>query len=316
MKKLLALAIAAAIASPMAIAANTPDNIGDVTYLGNIVANSPMWQWTVNDYPGGRLDVKPSAATTANGKTTYPLTASPFIAVNGYLPSLLSINEGSLNSNIGVVDVTTFTDGNGNPIADITDAKKGAVTFTITANSTNISGTPVTGKLTLTSTELRAVRVAGSSSINGQKSSFRTVLLASTTAFLPSAGSSCFSGVGSYTTTSNVVGGTAITPTVGEQSATAFNALLAALSSADDIGNAPKLSTLTGYTDNTAAAGNSSCVNGTASLSGGLVTGSQSIKIDYLSAAHIVELTPKNLVFNEPVSGAWNATLNVTAYQM
>lgn len=315
MKNILALAIAAAMASSMAMAANTPDSVGDVTYLGNIVANSPMWQWTVNDYPGGRLDVKPSAATTANGKTTYPLTASPFIAVNGYLPSLLSINEGSLNSNIGLIDITTFTDGNGNPIADITDAKKGAVTFTITANSTNISGTAVTGKLTLTSTELRAVRLAGSS-INGQKLSFRTVLLASTTAGLPTAGSSCFSGVGSYTTTSNVVGGTAVTPTVGEQSATAFNALLAALSSADAIGNAPKLSTLTGYTDNTAAAGNSTCVNGTANLSGGLVTGSQSTKIDYLSAAHIVELTPKNLVFNEPVSGAWNATLNVTAYQM
>lgn len=315
MKNILVLAILAVIASPMAIAANTPDNVGDVTYLGNIVANSPMWEWTVNNYPEGRLDVKPSASTTANGKTTYPLTASPFIAVSGYLPSLLSINEGTLNSNIGIGDITTFTDGNGNPIADITDAKNGAVTFTITANSTNINGTPVTGKLTLTSTELRGLRIA--STLNsGQKSSQRFILLASTTVRLPTAGSSCFSGVGSYSSTSTVIGGTATAPTVGEQSATAFSALVAALSSADANGIAPKFATLTGYTENNAAAGSSNCVTRTASLTGGLVTGAQSTKIDYLSAAHIVELTPKSLAFNEPVSGAWNATLNVTAYQM
>ncbi|HHQ2585779.1 TPA: hypothetical protein ACSPKR_003176 [Providencia rettgeri] len=316
MKNILALAIAAAMASSMAIAANTPDNVGDVTYLGNIVANSPMWQWTVNDYPGGRLDVKPSAATTANGKTTYPLTASPFIAVSGYLPSTQSINDSTIGaSNIGLADITTFTDGNGNPITDIADMKKGAVTFTISANSTNISGTPVVGKLTLTSTELRAARLAGTDS-SGNKSNLTTTLLASTTSGLPITSGSCFSGVGSYSSTSNVVGGTAIAPTTGEQSPTAFNALLAALSSADANGSAPKFSTLTGYLNNGAITGSSTCSNSSSSVVGGAAGTTQGNKYNYLAAAHIVELTPKSLVFNEPVSGAWNATLNVTAYQM
>ncbi|MEM8183462.1 hypothetical protein Q4R69_17145 [Morganella morganii subsp. sibonii] len=317
MKKLIAVAVAGAMMAPLAVQAeNMPDNVGTVTYMGNIVANSPMWQWTVNDYPGGRLDTKPSTATTANGVTTYPLAGQAFIAVSGYLPSLVGINIASGESTtLGIRDITTLTDQAGNAIANVTDAQKGAVTFTIAASALGADGGEVTGTLKLKSTELRGARFAYTSNYATKPTkSQKSILLAGGTRVeLPTQAGSCFSGTGSYSSKSDVISGTGTSPSAGSQSATAFSAFLTALTSADASGAAPSWVSLTGYSEDSASGWGATCMGPTA-LS--FAISSSTTKVDYLSAAHIMELTPVELAFSTPVQGTWSSTLTVTAYQM
>nr|WP_181375442.1 hypothetical protein [Pectobacterium carotovorum]ALG88440.1 Hypothetical protein [Pectobacterium carotovorum] len=244
MKKVLAIAIAAVLATPMALA-NTPDDVGDVTYIGNIVANSPMWQWTVNDYPGGRLDAKPSTATTSGENTTYPLTASPYIAVSGYLPSFVGINAGTVSSYIGTRDITSLTDQTGAAPANITDAQKGSVTFTIAATGTDTGGSPVQGTLKLKSTEVRGYRYAARS--DGEKKYKRTIVFGSTVKISPTPGGSCFIGSGTHTSLAAVVDGTSAAPASASFTTTSFNSFLSGLNSANANGTAPHFQTLTGY---------------------------------------------------------------------
>lgn len=311
MKKILVLA--AALASPMVFAANMPDNVGDVTYLGNIVANSPMWQWTVNDYPGGRLDAKPSSAITNGGITTYPLAGQAFIAVSGYLPSGNSTHYGTSASRLGVIDKTTLSDGTGAQIANVANAGKGAVTFSIAANGTSASAAPVLGTLKITATELRGNRYINKP-VNGSPNTKRTGLFGGTTVHPYTPGGSCFAGLGAYTDTGTaMISGTADSPVRGEQSATAFAAWLEALRLADVTGFAPKFNTFT-IADSAVQTGSNNCAAPTPSEV--TVPDSSELTIVYISAGHILELTPVALAFNTPITGAWNATLNVTAYQM
>lgn len=106
MKQILRTAPLAALVlvgiSLSAQAAKQPDTVGDVTLYGNITANSPMWQWTVNDYPGARLDAKPSTAdTTVAGTVSYPLSGQWFVAASGYLPSFVPGKIGSVSTSTG-----------------------------------------------------------------------------------------------------------------------------------------------------------------------------------------------------------------------
>lgn len=308
MKNVLALAIAAALASPMALAANTPDDVGDVTYLGDIVANSPMWQWTVNDYPGGRLDAKPSEATTVGNVLTYPLSGQAFIAASGYLPSASSVIH-PLGGTLGARDVTTLTDATGSSIGDVALGPNGTVSFTITAHGTNVGGAPVTGKLHLIGTELRGYRVVETYNGNVQKI---IALFASPGGLPKTAGTHCFIGSGNYTSDADIINGTATDPIAGQQSATAFNAWVSAMTAADVNGNVAPFATFTAPDDFAMPISNSCNYP---SLPTQVVSGSGFV-YPYAAAAHIMELTPKSLAFSEPVTGAWDATLNVTAYQM
>lgn len=316
MKKILALAIATALTSPVVLAANTPSNVGDVTYLGNIVANSPMWQWTVNDYPGGRLDAKPSTATTANGVTTYPLNGQAFIAASGYLPSFVGINVSSATATrVGTFDITSLTDQKGAAPANITDAQKGAVTFTISASGYNTSGQAVEGKLLLKATEVRGSRYAtipDSSTAPDTGTRFVVIFGGSNASFPTSSSSSCFAGVGSYTT-GNIIGGTPDAPTAGEQSPTAFAAFVKALQESDARGSAPRFSTLPYPPAATKHPGDNNCFTSTISY---LTATNTTFRTPYLAAAHVLELTPVELQFTTPLSGGWNSALTVTAYTM
>lgn len=311
MKKLIALAVAAAVMSPMvAMADNTPSNVGDVTLLGNIVANNPMWQWAVNDYSGPSLDAQAGSATTVDGLTTYKLNGESFIAVSGYLPSFTSV-AGPSSAKLGHADLTELADGSGTPVADIKDAQQGAVTFTITANGKDAQGLDVQGKLTVHSTEIRGYRLA--LSVNQRKTNKQTVQYGGNRALFPIQGGSCFSGIGSFSSNNVILSGTSEEPSAVEQSATAFAAWRNALDSADDAGNAPQFISLEGYSENKAMGRSDTCAVMSASDYRGFP---RTYSADYLSAAHVMELTPIQLTFDTPISGAWNATLNVTAYQM
>lgn len=168
MNKVIALAVAAAVMSPMAaLADNTPDNVGNVTLLGNIVANSPMWQWTVNDYPGGRLDAKPSTATTANGVTTYKLNGQKFIAVSAFLPSLTAASLSPHSGIQGFSDKAAFAGNLGAPIQYVRDEGKGMVSFSVRAFAKDESGGNLIGELRLEATELRGMKRVFSAKSDG-----------------------------------------------------------------------------------------------------------------------------------------------------
>ncbi|MEY0025063.1 hypothetical protein AB7W40_13810 [Providencia rettgeri] len=317
MKKILALAIAAALASPMALADNPPRNVGDVTYLGNIVANSPMWQWTVNDYPGGRLDAKPSEVVEANGTYTYPLHGQAFIAASGYLPSVVGINLASgIFSTLGTRDITSLTDQNGAAPADITDAQKGAVTFTIAASGYDLSGQAVEGKLLLKATEVRGFRTAITAAAGSSEGirAKRLYVFGKTAPLFTRGADSCFAGTGKFTSTAEVVNGDADSPAPGSQTPAAFAEFVTALQKADTTGSAPPYSSITGSNVNETIAWASSCVTPTQNANA--TNGDDTVKLDYIAAAHVMELTPIELQFTNPLSGAWNSTLTVTAYTM
>ncbi|MEX9939452.1 hypothetical protein AB7Z36_04055 [Providencia rettgeri] len=317
MKKILALAIAAALASPMALADNPPSNVGDVTYLGNIVANSPMWQWTVNDYPGGRLDAKPSEVKETNGTYTYPLNGQAFIAASGYLPASTGINISSgPGSYIGTQDKTSLTDQNGASPRDLSDAQNGAVTFSIAASGYDAAGQAVEGKLLLKATEVRGNRTAQTDNYatNPVKKLKLLSIRASTAPSTTSGSDSCFVGTGAFPSANAVVTGTAESPQGGSQSPTAFAEFVNNLHKADQSGSAPMYDALTGYATNLVMALNPECIHASTAIP--LMVTSSSTRLDYFAAAHVMELTPIELQFSTPLSGAWNSTLTVTAYTM
>ncbi|MGX4743960.1 hypothetical protein GKR48_15685 [Providencia sp. wls1943] len=312
-KNLIAIAVAAAIMSPMAAIANLPpDNVGNVTYMGNIVANSPMWQWTVNDYPGPRLDAKPNeATTTADGVTTYKLAGQPFIAVSGYLPSMTGMVGPDTNT-IGVRDITEFRDGNGSPITDIKSlAEPQAMSFAISAVSTDASGAQAVGKLTLKATEVRGGQYAGINNSDGRKV-LASYVVTTSGKKIQTPGGSCFVGNGGPALTFSGEGAD-IKFTNGSKTAAA--AYLNALQQADVTGNI-KLASLDGYTNSPPSEYNAGCETPTTEFMSSVTSPTAHRTYHYMAAAHIVELTPTELEFNTPVQGAWNATLNVTAYQM
>lgn len=312
MKKILGLAIAAALTSPMALADNTPSNVGNVTYLGNIVANSPMWQWTVNDYPGGSLDAKPSEAVEANGTYTYPLSGQAFIAVSGYLPAMGYVsNSPVLGGSVGLMDKTSFTDAQGDGPGDITASTNGAVTFTIIASAYGTDGKQVTGRLKLNATELRGNRLAYTELANNTPTKLLYVF-GSTQQVTPIPDGSCFVGTGPYTNSDEIIKGTATNPIPGSASITAYTAYFNALSTADATGNTVKFQSLAGGEGEAVSRG-SSCATPSGT---DLMISTPYYKDGYLAAAHVVELSPVELVFNTPVQGAWNSTLTVTAYTM
>ncbi|MEY0067466.1 hypothetical protein AB7W80_06645 [Providencia rettgeri] len=317
MKKMLALAIATALTSPMALADNPPSNVGDVTYLGNIVANSPMWQWTVNDYPGGSLDAKPSEVVEANGTYTYPLNGQAFIAASGYLPSFVGINLASgISSTLGTRDITSLTDQNGAAPADITDAQKGAVTFTIAASGYDLSGQAVEGKLLLKATEVRGLRQARTNTTGSSEATHTKQLyvFGTTSTQLTSGVDSCFAGTGKFSSMLEVVSGDADSPAAGSQSPVAFTEFVTALQKADATGSAPTFASITNTSANVAIASPSTCTSPTQTTYG--VSNDSNTKLAYVAAAHVMELTPIELQFTNPLSGAWNSTLTVTAYTM
>ena len=311
MKKILSLAFSAALVSPLALAVNTPDTVGNVTYFGNIVANSPMWQWTVNDYPGGRLDAKPSQAITVDGLTTYPLQGAAFIAVSGFLPAMSTSSGAVLTNSFGFADKTQFTDSQGYPPSDVSNSNKGAVTFKISAQGTNSTGNPIQGKLVLNATEVRGYRNAYTTSTT-KHAEFR--IFGKTTMTPIVAGGSCFIGIGAYSSTSAALSGTPLAPVNGETSTTAWNAFMAALTSAETTGNAGSFASIAADAGGDARARSSgNCGDPTPWWD---KWPNSNYDTFYGDAAHVVELKPVSLEFSEPLSGAWTSTLTVTAYQM
>lgn len=300
MKNLVALAVAAAVMSPMtAMADNTPDNVGNVTLLGNIVANSPMWQWTVNDYPGPSLDVHASSATTVDGVTTYKLNGQSFIAVSGYAPSFVPVISGN---SIGYTEKTHLTDGAGNNIADWESKNDGKVEFTIQATSTNASGETVSGKLHLEATEIRGQRDVFKDEVK------RAIIYIGTSR--PLENGSCFAGVGAFD--KSAISGSGTNPTSESFSPTAFAEWVKLLQLADEKGNAPHFDTYTTTHDGVVSQ-RYDCRIGAINSSAGGPDGRIS---RYAAGAHTLELSPVKLAFSAPVQGTWSATLNVTAYQM
>ncbi|MEY0532417.1 hypothetical protein AB7351_20700 [Providencia rettgeri] len=315
MKKILALAIATALASPMALADNTPDNVGDVTYMGNIVANSPMWQWTVNDYPGGRLDAKPSDMVESGGKYTYPLkTAQSFIAFSGYLPSRAGINFSSLSSSLGYKDIVSLTGADGKPImVSNTGIADGSAYITIPTVGKDLSGKDVAGSLTLKAYDMRAAHTARGGKLSaGGGTAYNHIDIVYPTG--PSTGSdSCF--VSGSNWDDVTVSGTPTSPQISGTSSTAVQALLSALSEATAQGNVdPSVIDEANWTNNAAYKSGWTCSDATQSSPHGTISTVYETK--FASGARILELKPVEISFNTPVSGAWSSTLTVTAYQM
>ncbi|NHN51111.1 hypothetical protein HAV27_05535 [Providencia rettgeri] len=316
MKKILALAIATALASPMALADNTPDNVGDVTYMGNIVANSPMWQWTVNDYPGGRLDADPSDMVESGGKYTYPLkTAQSFIAFSGYLPSRAGINLSSLDSSLGLKDIVSLTGADGKPImVSNTGIADGSAYITIPTVVKDSSGKDVAGSLTLKAYDMRASHVArGGKQSNGGPRAYNGVTIIYPTG--PSTGSdSCF--VSGSNWDDVTVSGTPAAPQISGTSSAAVQALVSALKEATAHGNVdPSVIEASNWNDNYVVKSGETCDTPTMWTPHGNITTS-SFVTRYAAGARILELKPVEISFNTPVSGAWSSTLTVTAYQM
>lgn len=308
MKQVMIIAVATVALSPLVLTAvNTPHEVGTVTLLGHIAENSPMWQWTVNDYPYGPLNTGAlSSRSSELDGVYYPLSGMPFIAVSGYIPRFVSLTNSS-GSAIGVQDKAQLLD-NGRPIMMFSDEGYGAVAFHLSAQGLDMQGMPMTGTLTLTGTELRAFRYAY---LSGEYVEKWLVVYGTVQAQYPQDNGSCFVGTGRYSTNQAVVSGSADMPQPGEQSPTAFSALVAALTLADTVGSAPPFNDLVEDYETVTNSGQS-CVAST--LQNGVVT--PGMENMYNAGAHILELTPVGLTFPARASGAWSATLTVEAYQM
>lgn len=287
-------------------AAHEPTSVGQVTYRGNITAHAPMWQWTVQDYPHCELNTSSEAGGPVLGTGEYPLLGEPFVAVSGYLPSFLSLT-GEKGTTLGIRDKTQLRD-HGLPILTGKAAEKGAVSFTLRADSQDVSGRPVTGVLTLEATELRAFRYVY---LSGPYVEKWLVVNGSTEPIWAVENGSCFIGTGRYSQLSAVVSGTPDAPLPGEQSPDAFGALLSALQLADSAGNAPPYVSFEG---DYVTVGNTSAPCSQPTSQNGIV--SPGMENLYSAGAHVLVLTPRHLAFPTPVQGRWSATLSVEAYQM
>lgn len=294
-------------------AAVSPENVGDVTLYGNISANSPMWQWTVNDYPGGRLDVKPSTAdTSVAGKVSYPLNGQWFVAATGYLPSFSSAKIGSVNSTVGMRDITTLT----SPDGPVTLSTAGTVaTVTLPATGTDTSGRALAGTLTLNADEMRGLL---QKSTNGSNKASNGYIYSSASAIAATPGGSCWVGRPGAPT-SNITS-TTTTSAIGDLSDTGLNSAsgvtgaLNQLFKNSDAAGVAKWANLAGYSAFILNVSLLDCNTG--SMGTNVTNPTSTIVYDYVASAHALSLKPQTLTFPVAASGAWSATLTVTAYQM
>ena len=294
-----------------------PDSVGDVTLYGNITANSPMWQWTVNDYPGARLDAKPSTAdTSVAGKVTYPLNGQWFIAASGYLPSYVPGIIGAVTANFGNADITTLTSPDG-PIEVTTTGA--TATVSIPATGTDAGGATITGKLMLNADELRG---ATSKYTDSNGSTAEGWLSYSKIAEPATPGGSCWVGRGTddtakLTKTQTATNLPVFTDTGTNSASGATAAVNAAFRSADEAG-ALRYATVEANRVDKVAAEETYCRDSSSGAGGGGDTRptDSPATTTYRAAAHVLALKPTVLSFPTPASGAWNATLTVTAYQM
>lgn len=296
-------------------AAMSPDNVGDVTLYGNITANSPMWQWTVNDYPGAPLVAESSKAdTSVSGKVTYPLTGQWFIAASGYLPSYVPGKIGTVSNIVGMTDITTLSSPDGAVTVDLTGTTP---TVTIPATRSSSSGTPETGTLALSADEVRGFvkkRIEDGSTVADG------VLFANNfSAIARVDNGSCWVGRAAGTdftrsqTMTSLPTWTDTGVNAGSGATSAYNTALAAADAAGQV----RYSSV-GTTGTVAPllfnVGRCSSSNGTSQVS----TYSESYPYEpiYAAAAHVLALKPVSVSFPSDAAGAWNATLTVTAYQM
>lgn len=302
MKKILRITSLAALVlagiSLSAQAAVPPDNVGDVTLYGNITANSPMWQWTVNDYPGARLDAKPSTAdTSVVGKVSYPLNGQWFVAATGYLPSFVPAKIGSVDSTVGVRDITTLT----SPDGPVTLSTTGTVaTVTLPATGTDAAGKTLAGTLTLNADEMRGLI---QKSTSGSTKTANTYIYSSASAIPATSGGSCWVGRPGAPTSN-------ITSTTTTSAIGALNQLF---KSADAAG-VVQWANIPSYTTLTTTVAQQACT--TPSIGTNVTNPTNTTVFDYVASAHALSLKPQTLTFPAAASGAWNATLTVTAYQM
>lgn len=317
MKKILRITSLAALVlagiSLSAQAAVPPDNVGDVTLYGNITANSPMWQWTVNDYPGARLDAKPSTAdTSVVGKVSYPLNGQWFVAATGYLPSFVPAKIGSVDSTVGVRDITTLT----SPDGPVTLSTTGTVaTVTLPATGTDAAGKTLAGTLTLNADEMRGLI---QKSTSGSTKTANTYIYSSASAIPATSGGSCWVGRPGAPT-SNITS-TTTTSAIGALSDTGLNstsgvtgALNQLFKSADAAG-VVQWANIPSYTALTTTVAQQACT--TPSIGTNVTNPTNTTVFDYAASAHALSLKPQTLTFPAAASGAWSATLTVTAYQM
>ncbi|RBQ33686.1 hypothetical protein C2125_13560 [Rahnella aquatilis] len=306
-------ALALAVITFSAQAVQPPTGVGDVTLSGSISAKSPMWRWTVNDYPSARLDAKPSQAdTTVQGKVSYPLSGQWFIAASGYLPSFV---PGKMSS-AGTVDITTLTSPDG-PIMLSTTANP--ATVTIPATGTDSSGQIITGSLVLSADEVRGY---ASTDWDGSGTTVAHGYLYAGATSLPStSGGSCWVGrpaspASNYTKTQT----RASLPTFSDTGPTAASGAIAALNAAllvADTSGAVRyaMTAVNGTIDPSSGIISVACNNSSANH---IPSSRASLESEllYTAAAHILALKPQTLTFPVAATGAWNATLTVTAYQM
>ncbi|MEG2734335.1 MAG: hypothetical protein RR962_03255 [Hafnia sp.] len=300
-------------------ATTPPDSVGDVTLYGNITANSPMWQWTVNDYSGPRLNAKPSTAdTSVAGKVTYPLPGQWFIAASGYLPSYVPGKIGAVISLIGNADITTLTSPDGPVVLTTTGT---TATVSIPATGTDASGAPIVGNLVLNADELRGgvFKIVNGTAINA--GAFLTYRATATPA---TSGGSCWVGRGADTvanlTRTQTATALPVYTDAGPNSASgAAAAVNSAFATADAAGvvRYAGVGTYTTNNINTGSATAAGCSTSSSSLGGAdTQTADEESPVLYKSAAHVLALQPASLSFPKAASGVWNATLTVTAYQM
>lgn len=309
--KIASLAVALALSSTTLItqAATPPDNVGSHLLFGNIVANSPMWQWTVNAYPGGRLDAKPSTATKSGNNVTYPLAnAQWFIAASGYLPSSVSLPSGLTGGDAGFTDKTSLSSPDGAITTNVTTLPS---TITLPAKATSTAGIAITGTLTLQGDEVRgALRKV----MNGASPSVpvsNILIKNGATASDAVHNGSCWVGSPAQPVANwAVTGSGTVLPVLSRTTLTesgAINAFNTNLGLADTNGNVKYSSTLPTATV--------SFVTDNAGCLAGSPTNNNADR-PYGSAAHVLALKPVSVTFPGDVLGQWSATLTVTAYQM
>ena len=294
-------------------AALPADNVGDVTLYGNITANSPMWQWTVNDYPGPRLDAKPSSATVVDGKTTYPLSGQWFMAASGYLPSFVPRKIGTVETSLGMKDITTLSSPDGAVMPDVSGT---VATLTMPANGGDASGKAIKGALTLEADAGRGYAYVLNSTGTPRGGSF--VFIAKSSA---AEGQSCWVGnplqnQNNWTkkqTTTSLPRFSYSGPSSASGAASAYSDALAAADAAGSVRYVDAIKN--GSVDNDVIKSTYKCADASPPVYASHSVG-ESVIYNYASSAHVLALRPTKLTFPVAASGAWSATLTVTAAQM
>lgn len=217
-----------------------------------------------------------------------------------------------------MADITTLTSPDG---AVTTNTAGTVATVTLPATGTDASGAAISGTLTLAADEVRGSTYKFR---NTNSHYYASWVITSNSPYPAIAGGSCWVGTPGVTvadwTKTQTNEALPVFAYSGASSdsgaAAAFNSAIAA---ADGAGTVQYSTVYASPTIASATNGTTiplRCDTPTPWASAATIGASSASTYDYSAAAHVLALKPTTLTFSTPASGAWNATLTVTAYQM